>query len=84
MKKVKMTTKRIIVLESFVIIGSFDCDRTHGAMKEQEHAQEIKNGNVNKHELKPKVIAENNRHQKVKQVCERIGIKKWNKMSKGV
>jgi hypothetical protein len=28
-EKMKMTTKRIIVLESFVIVGSFDCDHTH-------------------------------------------------------
>jgi len=26
--KLKMTTKRITLLESFVIVGSFDCDRT--------------------------------------------------------
>jgi len=25
----KMTTKKTIVLESFVIVGSFDCDHTH-------------------------------------------------------
>jgi hypothetical protein len=25
----KMTTKRIIIFESFVIFGSFDCDHTH-------------------------------------------------------
>jgi hypothetical protein len=28
-EKVKMTTKRTVVLESFVTIGSFDCDRIH-------------------------------------------------------
>jgi len=38
---------------------------------------------VNKHELKPKAIAKNNQHQKVKQVCEGIGIEKWSNMSKG-
>jgi hypothetical protein len=38
---------------------------------------------VNKHELKPKAIAENNKHQKVKQLCEGIGIEKWSNMSKG-
>ncbi len=27
-EKVKMTTKRIVILESFIIIGSFDCDCT--------------------------------------------------------
>ncbi len=78
-----MITKRTIVFEFFVTIGSFDCDCTHGGMKEQEQAQETKNGNVNKHELKPKTIAENNRHQKVKQVCEGIRIEKWSNMSKG-
>jgi hypothetical protein len=25
---VKMTTKKIVVLKSFVIVGSFDCDHT--------------------------------------------------------
>jgi hypothetical protein len=28
-EKVKMTTKRTIILESFVIVDSFDCDCTH-------------------------------------------------------
>jgi hypothetical protein len=27
-EKVKMTTKRTVVLESFIIVGSFDCDHT--------------------------------------------------------
>jgi len=28
-EKMKMTKKRIVVLESVVIVGSFDCERTH-------------------------------------------------------
>jgi hypothetical protein len=31
-EKVKMTTKRIVVLESFIIIGSFNSDRTPMSM----------------------------------------------------